>query len=240
MPTRKDEKAAAMYQLYETGLSGEEVAARYGCTAASVLEMFHRRGWKVRPSPTKLMRKRCKPVTLDGIRYTPSKDGYLRRSSQRHLPGEQTLHRALWVKAHGPIPEDSVIEFIDGNRAHCELTNLRLIKKTEQGKPGGCNQHTGSIARRVITPKPCAQCGQMMTPHTDGRFREGYAAFVRRRFCDYWCSRKWLKGRPKRRSATRSWRSEVQPATNRLEQAITTVRESKVFNQRPGRLKQVS
>ena len=46
--------------------------------------------------------------------------------------GEWKLyHRHIWEKAHGPIPEDSMIVFKDGNGLNCKIENLQLITKIE-------------------------------------------------------------------------------------------------------------
>lgn len=41
-------------------------------------------------------------------------------------------HQLTWEQNHGDIPEGMVLWFIDGDRSNCELSNLELIKKTEQ------------------------------------------------------------------------------------------------------------
>ncbi|MGN0489362.1 MAG: HNH endonuclease signature motif containing protein [Ruminococcus sp.] len=40
-------------------------------------------------------------------------------------------HRLVWEEANGPIPEDCVIMFRDGDKQNCSLENLRLITKSE-------------------------------------------------------------------------------------------------------------
>jgi len=41
------------------------------------------------------------------------------------------LHRSIWEKANGPIPDDHIIIFEDGNTMNCQLSNLRCISRTE-------------------------------------------------------------------------------------------------------------
>lgn len=47
--------------------------------------------------------------------------------------GEQWgyVHRMVWEKANGPIPEGMVVSFRDGNRLNCRLENLMLITRRE-------------------------------------------------------------------------------------------------------------
>jgi hypothetical protein len=40
-------------------------------------------------------------------------------------------HRYLWEQAHGAIPKDRIVVFIDGNRDNCTLSNLELISRAE-------------------------------------------------------------------------------------------------------------
>lgn len=41
------------------------------------------------------------------------------------------VHRLVWEKTNGPVPEDCCICFKDGNRLNCDLDNLVLIKRSE-------------------------------------------------------------------------------------------------------------
>lgn len=40
-------------------------------------------------------------------------------------------HRLTWQKTNGPIPEDHLVIFKDGNKQNCELDNLALISRKE-------------------------------------------------------------------------------------------------------------
>jgi len=40
-------------------------------------------------------------------------------------------HRYLWEKANGPIPKDSVIHHINGNKLDNQLENLQLLNRSE-------------------------------------------------------------------------------------------------------------
>lgn len=40
-------------------------------------------------------------------------------------------HRMVWEEAHGDVPVGCVIVFLDGNKLNCELSNLRLVTKTQ-------------------------------------------------------------------------------------------------------------
>lgn len=40
-------------------------------------------------------------------------------------------HRVIWEQHNGPIPEEMLISFIDGNRQNCNINNLEMISKSE-------------------------------------------------------------------------------------------------------------
>lgn len=40
-------------------------------------------------------------------------------------------HRIIWSAAHGDIPKDCIIIFLDGNKQHCDISNLEMIEKRE-------------------------------------------------------------------------------------------------------------
>lgn len=43
----------------------------------------------------------------------------------------ELLHRVIWQEAHGPIPSDHVVVFIDGNSTNTTIDNLELISMQE-------------------------------------------------------------------------------------------------------------
>lgn len=40
-------------------------------------------------------------------------------------------HKMIWEQANGPIPENCVLVFLDGDKTNCSLKNLRLVTKQE-------------------------------------------------------------------------------------------------------------
>ena len=61
-------------------------------------------------------------------------EGYKLR--KKNMTGSQWerwefLHRAVWEEHNGPIPENMVIIFKDGNRQNCEIGNLMMVSKSE-------------------------------------------------------------------------------------------------------------
>ena len=43
----------------------------------------------------------------------------------------ELLHRAVWIEHNGPIPDNMMVIFRDGNRLNCDISNLALVSKRE-------------------------------------------------------------------------------------------------------------
>ena len=66
--------------------------------------------------------------------YTHTTDGYLVRKVQEHGTQRERfefVHRAVWEKHNGPIPEGKMVSFLDGNKDNCEIENLVLMDNRE-------------------------------------------------------------------------------------------------------------
>ena len=57
-------------------------------------------------------------------------DGYLVRKVAEPDRWE-FVHRAVWEKANGPVPDGMVVSFKDGNRENCDISNLMLVSRAE-------------------------------------------------------------------------------------------------------------
>ncbi|MFT9052075.1 HNH endonuclease signature motif containing protein [Liquorilactobacillus nagelii] len=61
-------------------------------------------------------------------------DGYLKRKVQ--LSGKRSeqwrpVHQLVWEEENGPIPKGHRVIFLDGNKDHLEIENLKLVSKDE-------------------------------------------------------------------------------------------------------------
>ncbi len=86
-----------------------------------------------------LWKKGNKPYNTakDGeIRFRPSSGYWHIRIAENNW---EFLHRHLWTKHHGPIPEGYNILFKDGNKNNCIIENLECISNAELGER---NRHT--------------------------------------------------------------------------------------------------
>lgn len=74
--------------------------------------------------------------------YSVNKDGELKNDNTNYLIkgsirngylrwNSISIHRLIWETFNGPIPDDMVIDHIDGNRQNNKLSNLRLITQGE-------------------------------------------------------------------------------------------------------------
>ena len=65
---------------------------------------------------------------------THTTEGYLvKKISEEGTQRErwEFVHRATWEKHYGPIPEDKMVSFLDGDKDNCDIDNLVLIDNTE-------------------------------------------------------------------------------------------------------------
>lgn len=49
----------------------------------------------------------------------------------KHNNKRVTLHRHIWEKEFGPIPQGYILRFINGNSLDCRLDNLQLVTRRE-------------------------------------------------------------------------------------------------------------
>jgi hypothetical protein len=66
-----------------------------------------------------------------------SGDGYV-EVKIRHLKNGQSKtknfeakHRIIYEREHGSIPKDAIIEFVDGNKANFDISNLQLVSRRD-------------------------------------------------------------------------------------------------------------
>jgi len=65
-------------------------------------------------------------VIEDSQGYLHIKIGDKKKKHQNY----ELLHRHIWEKVNGKVPDDSYLIFLDGNRKNCDLSNLCLIPKS--------------------------------------------------------------------------------------------------------------
>lgn len=71
-------------------------------------------------------------VIVDGLRFTRDKrSGYYRANTPKGVHKTALLHRYLWERAHGQIPQGCHVHHADGNRANNALGNLVLMTASE-------------------------------------------------------------------------------------------------------------
>ena len=66
--------------------------------------------------------------------YTHTTDGYLIQKVQEQGTLQERfayVHRLVWEKHNGPIPEGKIISFLDGDKDNCDIDNLVLIDMQE-------------------------------------------------------------------------------------------------------------
>lgn len=121
--------------------SCEKVAALWGRSRQSIHDVLARR--KV----TRARRFKEDVVIWRGIKFTPGKNGYLRRC-QRLGHVEHQLHRIVWSDANGPIPDGHQVMFRDGDKRNCDLMNLECLPAAEVSRKTATGENGSTRARK--------------------------------------------------------------------------------------------
>lgn len=121
MGRKRDTKYDTAYELYLTGLSLEQVAIQMGITRQSVYKAFKKRGFVLR-GPN------FQPEQFyDGKKFTLRAHGYYELTT-----GKRTLmHRYIWEKEVGPIPDGFDIHHLDEIKSNNYLSNFECLDKAE-------------------------------------------------------------------------------------------------------------
>lgn len=70
------------------------------------------------------------PNHMEVGEYTHTTDGYLIQKVQEKGTQRERfefVHRSVWEKRNGPIPDGKMISFLDGDKDNCSIENLFLI-----------------------------------------------------------------------------------------------------------------
>ena len=147
---RCDEKAAAMYRLYCTGLSLAEVAAKFGVTRQTVHKHFASREWAMRPvrPPDQFS------VEFNGRKYSLKENGYLRATTKPRT----YLHDDVWEQHYGPVPPGWEVHHHDHDKLNNEPSNLRCLSKSAHASLHAEEDRSGVRA--------CSDCGGEVMPTT--------------------------------------------------------------------------
>lgn len=79
-----------------------------------------------------------RPVNHKPVGHERIADGYILIKTDQVNPYTGTKgwyrhkHRVLWEQAHGPVPKDCIVSFIDGDPMNCVLENLEMISLAEK------------------------------------------------------------------------------------------------------------
>jgi predicted DNA-binding protein YlxM (UPF0122 family) len=109
------------YGMYLDGLSLSQVASKLGVSRQCVYKAFKKRGFTLRGinfSPFQI---------YDGKKFTLRKSGYYSLTNgNRYL-----MHRYVWEKEVGKIPEGWDIHHKDEIKSHNYINNLECLPKSE-------------------------------------------------------------------------------------------------------------
>lgn len=114
-------KYEGAYQLYLDGLSLEQVGKELGVSRQSVFDAFKQRGFKLRGPNFQ------PELWYDGKKFTLRNHGYYSLT----VDDRSLMHRYIWEKEVGPIPEGWDIHHLDEDKANNVLSNFECLPKAE-------------------------------------------------------------------------------------------------------------
>lgn len=109
------------YQLYLNGLSLQQVGVKIGVTRQCVYDAFLCRGFAMRE------KKHRHHQWYDGKKFTLRNSGYLSMTTGKR----PLMHRYVYEKEVGPIPEGWDIHHINENKTDNRVENLECLPKAE-------------------------------------------------------------------------------------------------------------
>lgn len=86
-----------------------------------------------------------KPVGYERINV----EGYIEIKVAEGMHQFRLKHRVVWEQHHGPIPRGSNVQFRDGNRQNCDISNLYLISREDQMKHNSYHNWPKELALNV-------------------------------------------------------------------------------------------
>lgn len=79
----------------------------------------------------------------------------------------EMLHKHIWEKENGPVPEGYCLWFIDGNSLNCTLKNLELITRDENLNRNWHDRYPDELKNSV---KKLNKLKKVLKSKTDGKF----------------------------------------------------------------------
>lgn len=67
-------------------------------------------------------------VREDGAQRLTKKNGWQIKINGRFV----YKHRYIWEQHNGPLKENEIIVFLDGNKSNCVISNLRVVNRSER------------------------------------------------------------------------------------------------------------
>lgn len=141
MPAPRKDYTRAV-ELYKSGLSLADVAEQFSVTRQAMHKILTRRGVEMR-------QPNLQPVVeWRGRKFTRRENGYYAETTGNR----EYLHRAMWMEAHGPIPDGYEVHHRNGDKEINDLGNFELLSSVEHGKAHGFagNQYVPSTGKRPV------------------------------------------------------------------------------------------
>lgn len=129
------------YELYLLGLSLSEVGQKVGLTRQSVFKAFKKRGFRLRPINNRPEQE------YDGRKFTLRNNGYYGLTTDDRI----LMHRYIWEKEVGKIPQGWDIHHINENKADNRIENFECLPKAEHTRKYSPHNNQYTRGRKRVT-----------------------------------------------------------------------------------------
>ena len=144
MGQQRKEIYSEMYEDYLAGFSMQKIAEKYHISRQSVFKAFKIRGFQLR-GPN------FRPYQIyDGMKFTLRNTGYYSLS----LGDRKLMHRYVYEKEVGPIPEGYDIHHINEDKSDNRIENLECLSKADHTRLYSPHNNQYTKGRKRETNKP--------------------------------------------------------------------------------------
>lgn len=129
------------YAMYLTGLSLDQVAKQLSVSRQCVFKAFKKRGFALRGINFRPLQE------YDGIKFTLRNTGYYSMTTNNR----QLMHRYIWQKEKGAIPDGWDIHHINGEKWDNRIDNLECLPKSEHTRLYSPHNNQYTKGRKLVT-----------------------------------------------------------------------------------------
>jgi hypothetical protein len=90
-----------------------------------------------------------KPANYKPVGHIREVDGYFEIKIAEGMRQWKLLHRVIWERCNGPIPQGHIVSFLDGNSKNINIKNMALFTKAQNMKRNTVHNYPKEIVHLV-------------------------------------------------------------------------------------------